>query len=292
MAVYRFLATPRWIGFAALMIFLSAVMVGLGWWQFDRYHMRHAINARIDQSAAAEPAPLSTVVTLDRPLPADRDWTRVRAAGVYDPAGTVVARGRTVSDQVGFEILTPLVLPDGSRLVVDRGWVPIGSARDADQPPRIPPAPTGEVTVEGRLHLPESSPDAPTKLGDVRAVRRIAPARLGMPATYVDYLLLDKQTPPSEAAFTSIPADRQPSWMNAGYSVQWWIFSVLALVGFGWAARREAHERRLGAAGPRQDGPDHAGVTRDRGDRGGRYRDRLGEDPTGGAPLGPSPRAP
>src|SRR5512133_323173 len=40
-AVYRFLLTPRWLGFAALMVALSAVMVGLGWWQLTRFHERN-----------------------------------------------------------------------------------------------------------------------------------------------------------------------------------------------------------------------------------------------------------
>src|SRR4051794_19675294 len=32
-SVYRFLLTPRWLGFAALIVLLAAVMAGLGDWQ-------------------------------------------------------------------------------------------------------------------------------------------------------------------------------------------------------------------------------------------------------------------
>src|SRR4051812_40878501 len=45
--VYRFLLTPRWLGFAALALLLAAIMVGLGDWQLHRYHERAAINDRI-----------------------------------------------------------------------------------------------------------------------------------------------------------------------------------------------------------------------------------------------------
>jgi hypothetical protein len=90
----------------------------------------------------------------------------------------------------------------------------------------------------------------------------IAPA-VGLTSTYTDYLLLDKQSPAAAAGFTRIPADRQDSWLNAGYTVQWWMFSGLALVLFAWAARREAHDRRDGI---------------DRRSRGDRPRDRLSKD--------------
>lgn len=277
MAVYRFVVTPKWIGFAVLMIAASAVMVGLGFWQLDRYHTRHAINTRIDHANATAPVALSSVLSLGQTLPGDREWTRVSATGVYDAGATVVARDRTVNGVVGFEILTPLVLSDGSRLIVDRGWIPTRSG-SADTPPPVPPAPTGEVKVEGRVHLPESSPDTPRVINRVPTVRRVAPAKLGMSRTYVDYLLLDKQTPKLATSFTRIPADRQPSWLNAGYTVQWWAFSILALIGLGWAIRREANDRRLGIdrAAQRRKNDDRP---RDR-----LSRDRLGEDPAGGAP--------
>src|SRR5204862_392231 len=38
--VYRFLATPRWLGFAALMLLLAVTLVGPGDWQVPRYRRR------------------------------------------------------------------------------------------------------------------------------------------------------------------------------------------------------------------------------------------------------------
>jgi hypothetical protein len=52
------------------------------------------------------------------------------------------------------------------------------------------------------------------------------------------YLILDE---PRDLTFTEIPADHQNSAMNAGYVVQWWAFALLTIIGYGWAARREAH---------------------------------------------------
>jgi cytochrome oxidase assembly protein ShyY1 len=272
--VYRFLVTPKWLGFAALMITLSAVMVGLGFWQLHRYHERHAINVRITQAKAAAPVPMESVIGPGRPLPADDEWVRVRVTGTYDPAKTILARERTVNDSVGLEIVTPLILSDGSAVLIDRGWIPAGSGSPSTPPP-LPAVPSGPVTVTGRVHLPESEADRPIHLGGYLAVRRIAPATvaadLGYSTLLPDYVLADQQSPKAAGSFTKIPADTQPAWMNAGYTVQWWCFALLALCGYAWAARREARDRR-------------DGIVRSPTTRTARPRDRLADLEMSGTP--------
>jgi len=263
--VYRFLATRKWVGFAALMIVLSAIMVALGFWQFDRYHIRHGINVRIDQANAAAPVPIGNVISATRPATDGQEWTRVTVTGMYDSAHTVVARDRSVNSTAGFEILVPLRLADGSSILIDRGWIPTGPGNGLTAPP-FPAVPSGTVTVTGRIHVPESKGEQPTALGGQTTVRRIDPRligpAIGLTSTYSDYILLDAQSPAAAAGFTRIPADRQPAWLNAGYTVQWWLFAALTLTLFAWAARREAHDQR-------------DGVVRVRGQRSTRPRDRL-----------------
>ena len=270
--VYRFLATPKWVGFAALMVALSAIMVGLGFWQLDRYHLHHGVNVRIDRANATAPVPIDTVIARTRPATAAQAWARVSVTGTYDPARTVIARDRSVNSTVGFEILVPLDLADGSTIMVDRGWIPPGTGNGLTAPP-FAAVPAGPVTVTGRIHLPESKGEKPIEINGQTTVRRIDPRMIaptiGLTSAYTDYLLLDEQNPPAAAGFTRIPADRQNSWLNAGYTVQWWVFSALALVLFAWAARREAHDRRDGI---------------DRHSRGDRPRDRISKDRLAGDP--------
>src|SRR5690349_14231255 len=105
-------------------------MVMLGNWQLSRYHERSAINARIDASESSRPMPLTSTLPIPttvgqagaRPA-ADTAWSRVTVTGRYDSTHEIQARGRTVEGQVGFEIVTPLVLADGTAILVDRGWV-------------------------------------------------------------------------------------------------------------------------------------------------------------------------
>jgi cytochrome oxidase assembly protein ShyY1 len=242
--MYRFLVTPKWLAFAALMVVLAAIMVALGFWQLHRYHLRSAANARIDAAVAAAPIPLEQVLTGDRPPPAGAAWTRVKVTGVYDAAHEIVARERTVNSQVGFEILDPLRLSDGRAVLVDRGWLAASVTRGARAMPAVPAVPTGEVTVTGLVHLPESRADGPIRADGRLTVRRISPARIAPELPYPllsGYLTVDSQQPAADAAFAVVPVDHQDSGMNAGYVVQWWAFALITLVGFGWVARREAH---------------------------------------------------
>jgi cytochrome oxidase assembly protein ShyY1 len=267
--VYRFLLTPRWLGAAALTITASVVMVLLGNWQLDRYRERTGINERIDSANAAGTVPLTSVLaapTATGTPGADPGeglaWTKVTVSGRYDPSNEIQARGRTVGSKVGFEIVTPLVLDDGTAVLVDRGWVPAppGGALES---PEVPPAPTGRVTVVGQLHLSESRP-APVERRDGRLnTRRISLPRLApeLPfPVYGAYVLLTEQTPAADPAFVAIPIPHEDSWQNGGYAVQWWLFAGMVYVLFGWQARREAQE----ASGGRPRAAEPAASTRDR----------------------------
>src|SRR5215217_3113921 len=100
-------------------------MVLLGLWQLDRYYERTAINDRVaaGESGAAEPV-AAVLPAAGTPVPEAAHWRRVTAAGTYDSAHELLVRNRTVDGRLGFEVLTPLVLDDGSAVLVDRGWIP------------------------------------------------------------------------------------------------------------------------------------------------------------------------
>jgi cytochrome oxidase assembly protein ShyY1 len=248
--VYRFLLSPRWLGALALTLVAAAVMVLLGNWQLDRYRGRTEINERIDAGermapgalAAALPAPTGGAGTAGPAPVDDKVWTRITATGRYDPTNTVLVRGRTVDSRVGFEVLTPLVLPDGTALLVDRGWIPPAPG-DATAQPSVPAAPTGDVTVAGRVHESESGSGAVDRRDGRLETRRIAVPRLARELPYPvygGYLLLDEQTPAADPMFKAVPVGHTNNWQNFGYVVQWWLFAVMALFGYGWVARREA----------------------------------------------------
>ncbi|MFC0006827.1 SURF1 family cytochrome oxidase biogenesis protein [Micromonospora siamensis] len=250
--MYRFLLTPRWLGYLALALAAAAVMVLLGNWQLHRYHARTEVNERIDAGARMAPVPLADALAAPTggpgtagPAPAEKvTWSRVTATGRYDTGNLVLVRGRTVDDGVGFEVLTPLVLADGTAVLVDRGWIPPAPG-GAIARPDVPATPTGEVTVVGRVHPSEDGGAVDRRDGQLET-RRIDVPRLARELPYPvrgAYLLLDEQTPAADPTFRAVPIGHTNNWQNFGYVWQWWIFAVMTLVGYGWAARREARDR-------------------------------------------------
>lgn len=246
LAVYRFLVSPRWLGYAALTVAAATVMVLLGFWQLDRYHQRASINARISAGTSATPVPLTEVVP--RPAGAagsvgaapasDTEWLRVRVSGRFDASREILVRGRTVEGRVGFEVLTPLVLADGTAVLVDRGWVAPAEA-GALAMPSVPAAPDGEQTVLGRLRPAESRGGAPKQVNGRPEIRRITPSVIApsMPyAIYDAYVSTDQPAP----GLTAVKPEKQNALQNAGYVLQWWLLALLTLYGFVYLARREA----------------------------------------------------
>ncbi len=271
----RALLTRRWLTVFALALLASFVMVLLGRWQWGRYELRSAINDRIDASTVVNPVPVGDVLA---PAPSgrgaapgpgeDRAWTRVTATGRYDTAQEILIRNRTVDGQVGYEVLTPLLLADGSALLVDRGWVP-PHPDGITVAPDYPAAPAGTVTVVGRVHLTESGAGAVDQRNGRWETRRVGvPAiaeRLPYPVLGA-YVLADQDTPGAQG-LTAVTVGHENDWLNLGYAVQWWIFAAGALVGVGYLARRdlrqEAAERAAAGPDPDADDPDAAAGTGD-----------------------------
>ncbi len=244
--MYRFLASPRWLGYAALTVAAATVMVLLGFWQLDRYHQRASINARITAGTSATPVPLTGVVphpggapgTAGSPPGGDMEWLRVQVTGRYDTSKEILVRGRTVQGRVGFEVLTPLVLADGTAVLIDRGWVPPAEG-GALAMPSVPAAPDGEQTVLGRLRPPESRGGPPKEVNGRLELRRITPSSIApaMPyAVYNAYVSTDQPAP----GLTAVAPEKQNALQNAGYVLQWWLLAALTLYGFAYLARREA----------------------------------------------------
>ncbi|RIV36630.1 SURF1 family cytochrome oxidase biogenesis protein [Micromonospora radicis] len=251
--MYRFLLTPRWLGIFALTLLAAMVMVLLGNWQLDRYHGRTAVNERIDAGLRMDPVPLREALPTPTggagtvgPAPAEeRTFTRVTVTGRYDTDNIVLVRGRTVESKVGFEVLTPLVLADGTAVLVDRGWIPPAPGGALAQPD-VPATPTGEVTVEGRVHASESGDAKVSRREGRLESRRVALPQLAPQLPYPvhgAYVLLDEQTPAADPVFKAVPVGHTNNWQNLGYVVQWWIFGAMTLFGYGWVARREARRR-------------------------------------------------
>jgi surfeit locus 1 family protein len=124
-----------------------ALLTGrFGVWQLSRAHVKLA-NAALVAERSALP-PLAGDALARDPATAEGQWQRhLLLTGEWDVAHTVFLMNRTMDERSGFYVMTPLRLPDGGAVVVQRGWVP----RDDADPMKVPavPAPVGPVKVFG-----------------------------------------------------------------------------------------------------------------------------------------------
>jgi surfeit locus 1 family protein len=117
-----------------------AVLLALGSWQVERLHWKEALIAERAAQLAAPPEPLPAQTDDWRAW----DFRRVSVAGEFRHEEEQLYGIEAVEGRVGHHVLTPLVRPDGSALLVDRGWVPADRAH---------PAARREGQLEGEVEI-------------------------------------------------------------------------------------------------------------------------------------------
>jgi cytochrome oxidase assembly protein ShyY1 len=214
----------RRVAILVLAIAVAALCVRLGFWQLDRLQERRASNDRIRAGLAAAP------MVLDEAPRSGAALRRASATGTYDADREVVLSGRALEGQSGDHLLTPLLLSDGSALLVDRGWVPTGTRS---------PAREGAVEVRGFLLPPDSVGEAVPVAG---RVTRVDPDGIGRTLPYElapVYLLLQAQRPPADSLPipASLPALSEGPHLS--YAIQWFSFAAVTLIGSSVLLRRD-----------------------------------------------------
>ncbi len=134
---------------AAIGLAVLAVLVGLGTWQVQRLHWKQGLLASIAARTSAAPAPLAEVEARFA-SEGDVDYVPVTARGIFRHAAErhffATWQGRS-----GFYVYTPLELPDGSFVFVNRGFVPYELKDPALRPQGQV---QGEITVTGLARDP------------------------------------------------------------------------------------------------------------------------------------------
>ncbi|MFB6805547.1 SURF1 family protein [Streptomyces sp. NPDC056387] len=251
--MYRFVLTRQWVCLTLIALALIPTMIKLGFWQYHRHEHRVAQNELIAANLAAKPVPVTEITSPGHTVPRADFWRAVTATGTYDPAHEVVVRMRTDNDEkVGFHVLTPLVLSDGRVVLVNRGWVAGGD--DPRAYPPVPAAPSGEVTVTGRLKADETSGGSGIK--DRRGLpdRQVMLINSEQQAQYLGrpvlggYLELTAPAPAGGSPETVAEPDHDSIGPHMAYAVQWWLFAAAVPVGWLVLVRRERRDRAEAAA--------------------------------------------
>jgi surfeit locus 1 family protein len=222
---------------------VAGTCIRLGFWQLDRLRGRKDANAGI---AAAEATPPRSLETLTATVtdPTSLRFRRAIATGTYDPAHEVLLYGRSsVEGETGDQVLTPLRLPDGTGVMVDRGWIPL----DQDVPVTgDAAAPAGTVAVTGSLFPPDAISTPSASASPVDRITKVDLGQIGAELPYPIlpvYLLLQQQTP-VQAGVLPEPPPLPPvtNGPHLSYALQWFAFAAIAAIGYVVLLRRDRQD--------------------------------------------------
>lgn len=239
-----FLARPGWLSvILGAVIFAALCYLVLAPWQFSRHEQRSTQNASIAAAIDAPPRPLDQRLPAGDGVAADEVWQQATATGSFLPDRQVAVRLRQDGNgRPASEILAALQLSDGSILLVDRGFIPIGGLADNAAPP---PPPAGPVSVTGRLQ--PFQPD-PLNRPPVRTSNRVDV--LGITASSITDLPgpvragFIQLVAGSPGVLAPISVPQMDSGPYLSYAWQWLAFGTMGLLAVGFFCIREFTDPR------------------------------------------------
>jgi len=138
---YRF--RPNWWVTLATLLAIAG-MIKLGLWQAGKAEEKLALQASYDNWHKQPPVSLSARL-LAAAEAASLHYARVRVAGTYETGEQVLLDNQVdAQGRAGYHVITPLRIAGGeTRVLVNRGWMPLGKDRSA-----LPQITTPQAAVE------------------------------------------------------------------------------------------------------------------------------------------------
>jgi surfeit locus 1 family protein len=250
-ATRRGLVVPSIVVLAAL-----AVLLALGTWQLERKAWKEALIATLDQRLAAAPADVPARPAWDRLDRDEMEFRRVTFSAEFlrGQEALVYTSGSALRSDVsgpGYWVFTPARLKDGSRVVVNRGFVPEGRQDPAS---RAAGQVAGMSEIVGALRWPEPrglftpADDPARNLWFVRDHLAMAAAKNWGP---VAPFFVDQEAPAPPGGLPSV-AKIAPHLRNdhLQYAFTWYALAVVLAAVFLLWLRSRAKEARLNQHNP------------------------------------------
>lgn len=239
------LFSAQWWLILLLTLAFIAVTAKLGFWQLGRAQLREQIDAEQQESATFTPLTADAL----RALPPDAKplYRRVALEGHWLESWTVFLN-RPQNGRPGFWVMTPLELPNGLVVLVQRGWAQRDPV-DPNKAPELKPRPASEP-VRGQWIEPPSNlmelaqPEAePTQYARVRQnlVLEDYQRQTGLRIAAV----VRQEGDSSDGLVRDWPSIASKAPMNRGYAFQWFALSAVGALYFIWfqVIRKIRHAR-------------------------------------------------
>lgn len=144
---------PAAIAVMVMTVILTGCLLALGTWQVNRLVWKRDLVARVEERAHA--APVEAPTASEWPAltdPAQYEYRRVKITGTFRHQDEVQVY--TVTDLgPGYWVLTPLERQDGTRVIINRGFVPTDKRAPET---RVDGEVAGTVEIVGLMRAPET----------------------------------------------------------------------------------------------------------------------------------------
>jgi len=235
----------RWVALLVLVVCLVIAFVNLGQWQLRRLDERRGDNAIVVAHEDAAVRPYEAV--FDHPIVDADEWQRVSVTGTFLPEHQLVVRYRSNVGTVGYEVVVPLRATDGRTVLINRGFIKRPAGQDF--PASVAPPPTGQVSIVGHVRRNEQGRDtAITPAGGSVMLINSDAIAAASGLTLVNGSIGVLEMTPAQQGFEPVatpPLDEGP---HLSYALQWFTFSLIALVGLIVFVRNDIRDRKRALA--------------------------------------------
>lgn len=235
--------SPSWLLTTGLVFLGVLLTIRLGFWQLDRMDQKEEFNSHIlsvqsmpelDLSGELNGIDLTTL-----------EYRNATATGYFDFEHQVAVRNQVWTqpwgNEIGFTLLTPLIMENGKGVLVQRGWIPL--VNDSPDSWR-----TFDQTVDDSIHGIIRLSLEKGEMGGGVPDPTLSPGQSGL--FFWNYINIDRiqqqlpyqvlpvyiqQAPESnenELPYKSIPTLELTDGAHLGYALQWFFYALLLIVGY------------------------------------------------------------
>jgi cytochrome oxidase assembly protein ShyY1 len=222
--MFKNLIRPRWIALTLFLLILIYLFIRLSNWQFDRYDQRVLRNESTNVALSFAPKKIDSVSQMTDL----KQWEKVEITGNYLSDQSKLVRKQYLENNLGFWVITPFKIQNGENILVNRGWIPIGSSASSNQ--SIPLAPVGTVNLEGYLQPFNESITQPKDL-PLSQVNTIDYNYFESEIANNFYVQLAKSSP-MDNQVAIIPLPELSNGPHFSYAIQWILFALLLPIGW------------------------------------------------------------
>lgn len=213
------------------LVLLLPVLISLGFWQLDRAKQKEQLLRKYQAALSLQP------IKLPR---ASEQWMKlhyhpVTFQGFYDNDHTLFLDNKLYQHRVGYHVLTPVVLENKRRILVDRGWIPLQNRAVLPQLPRI----IHKQTITGFIEIPNPKPFLLSHRmesdGWPRRIQAIEMSRIKIDNQQIDYPVIVLLAPSAKFGFVrdwQPVATNMPPARHIAYAVQWFSLALTLTVIF------------------------------------------------------------